>query len=59
MKNNKHTTLEKIGLTLLIVGSLLAIIPILVICFRADIVLGTIILGIVAAVVGALILLRE
>lgn len=59
MKNNKHTTLEKIGLTLLIAGSLLALIPILVICFMADIVFGTIILGIVAAVAGALILLRE
>lgn len=59
MKNNKYTTLEKIGLTLLISGSLLALIPILVICFKADIVLGTIILGIVAAVAGTLILLRE
>lgn len=59
MKNNKHTTLEKIGLTLLITGSLLVLIPILVICFKADIALGTIILGIVAAVVGFIILLRE
>ena len=59
MKNNKHTTLEKIGLTLLIAGSLLALIPILVICFKADILLGIIILGIVAAVVGFIIFLRE
>lgn len=59
MKNNKHTTLEKIGLTLLITGSLLVLIPILVICFRADILLGIIILGIVAAVVGFIIFLRE
>lgn len=59
MKNNKHTTLEKIGLTLLIAGSLLALIPILVICFKAGMVLGTIILGIVTAVVGFIILLRE
>ena len=56
MKNNKHTTLKKIGLTLLIAGSLLVLIPILVLSFRADILFGTMILGIVAAVVGAIIL---
>lgn len=59
MKNNRYTLLEKIGVTLLIIGLLLAIIPISVISFKAGIVLGTIILGIVVAVTGVIILLRE
>lgn len=59
MKNNKLTTLKKIGLTLLVEGLLLMIIPTLVICFRASIVLGIIALGIIATLAGAIILLRE
>ena len=59
MKNNRYTLLEKIGSILLIIGLLLVIIPISVISFKTDIVLGTIILGIVVAVTGIIILLRE
>ena len=55
---HKYTTFEKFGWTLLITGSLAALIPILVRCFMADIVLGTIILGLATAVLGALMLLR-
>ena len=59
MKNNRYTLLEKIGVILLIIGLLLAIIPISVISFKTDIVLGTIVLGIVLTVSGVIILLRE
>lgn len=59
MKNNRYTLLEKIGSILLIIGLLLVIIPISVISFKTDIVFGTIILGIVVAVTGIIILLRE
>ena len=59
MKNNRYTLLEKIGSILLIIGLLLVIIPISVISFKTDIVFGTIILGIVVAVIGIIILLRE
>ena len=59
MKNNRYTLLEKIGSILLLIGLLLVIIPISVISFKTDIVFGTIILGIVVAVTGIIILLRE
>lgn len=56
MRCNKYTILEKVGLTLLIIGSLLAIITILIAAFITNIALGTIILGLLMAIVGAIIL---
>ena len=58
MRRNKYTTLEKIGLTLLITGLLLAIITILIAAFITNVALGTIILGLLMAIVG-IIILRE
>lgn len=59
MKHNKYTTIEKVGLTLLIIGSLLAIITILIAAFITNIALGTIILGLLIAIAGAIILREE
>ena len=56
MKDNKYTTLEKIGLILLIAGLSLEIITIMVASFKADILLGTLMLGLFMAIVGAVIL---
>ena len=56
MKDNKYTTLEKIGLILLIAGLSLEIITIMVASFKADILLGTLMLGLFMAIAGAVIL---
>lgn len=58
MKHNKHTTLEKVGLTLLITGLLLAIITILIAAFIHNIALGAVILGLLMAIAG-IVILRE
>ena len=58
MKHNKYTTLEKVGLTLLITGLLLAIITILIAAFITNVALGTIILGLLMAIAG-IVILRE
>lgn len=56
---SKYTRLEKIGLILLIVGSLLTLVPLIIIVFNADIVLGIILIGLISSVAGGLILLKE
>lgn len=55
---HKYTTFEKIGLTLLITGSLLTVTAILIVAFKADALLGIILFGLSTAVLGALMLLR-
>lgn len=56
---SKYTRLKKIGLILLIVGSLLTLVPLIIIVFKADIVLGIILIGLISTVAGGLILLKE
>lgn len=57
MKHN-YTTFEKIGLTLLITGSLLTVTAVLIVAFKADALLGIILFGLFTSVLGALMLLR-
>lgn len=56
MKNNKYTKLNKVGLSLLIVGLLPAIITIIVAAFITNTALGVVILGLLMAIAGVIIL---
>ena len=55
----KYTTLEKVGLILFGIGLLLTITTILIAAFKADILLGILILGLFITIIGSLILLKE
>ena len=58
MKNNKLTILKIIGLILLITGALLAIVAIIVMSCKANILLGIMMLGLSIVALGTYILLR-